>query len=171
MKPGKSADFFRSPPPPGFSRESTIRLDGDGRFWHDGEPVTHPGVARAFASWIRRHPEDGRYILENGYDFCYLSVEDVPLFIEGVPLTRAPESANVEAVALRLFDGSEEPLDPEWLWVGARDALYTRVKRRGLFARFQPRAQVALEPLLREGESGVELEVSGVRYPIRDSVP
>lgn len=164
MKPGDHPDFFRLPPPPGLSRESSIRLDGDGKFWHEGAPVTHPGVARAFASWIRRHPDNGRYILANGYDFCYLTVEDVPLFIEGVTIAE-------DRVMLRLFDGSEEPLDPTCLWVGARDALYTRVKQRDLLARFQPHAQLGLEPLLREGPSGIELEIAGKRQAIGNTPP
>jgi hypothetical protein len=160
MKPGDHPDFFRLPPPPGRSRESTIRLDAEGRFWHDGEPVEHPGMARAFASWITLHPDDGRTILSNGYDWSYFEVEDAPMFVEGV---------RVEAgqAVLCLFDGSEEPLRPEDLWVGKRDALYTRVKGSRLVARFQPRAQVALAPLLVSDEDGqTRLQVSGRTFAV-----
>ena len=39
MKPGDHPEFFRFPAPEGRSRESTILLDREGRFWHDGELV------------------------------------------------------------------------------------------------------------------------------------
>ena len=57
MLPVEHPEFFRRPPPPGQSRESSIRLDADGRFWHAGELVRHPGMQAAFATWIRRHPD------------------------------------------------------------------------------------------------------------------
>lgn len=160
MKPGDHPEFFRLPPPPGRSRESTIRLDADGHFWHDGERVEHAGMARAFAGWITLHPDDGRFILSNGYDWSYFTVEATPMFVEGV---RVDDGRPI----LRLFDGSEEPLSPGELWVGERDALYTRVKGGRLVARFQPRAQVELAPLLALGEDGaVALRISGRTFPV-----
>jgi hypothetical protein len=155
MKPGDHPDFFRLPPPPGRSRESTIRLDADGRFWHNGEPVTHAGMARAFAGWIRRHPDDGRYILSNGYDWSYFEVEGTPLFVQRVRLEG-------DAAVLCLFDGSEAPLDPEALWIGEREALHTRVADRDLEARFQPAAQVDMAPILTtDGRGGPALTLGG----------
>ena len=65
-KPGDHPEFFRFPAPEGRSRESTIRLDGEGRFFHDDEPVAHPKLAAALHTWIARHPDDGRYILTAG---------------------------------------------------------------------------------------------------------
>ena len=160
MKPGDHPDFFRLPPPPGRSRESTIRLDEDGRFWHDEQLVTHEGMAKAFASWIGRHPDDNRYILSNGYDWSYFTVADVPYFVNAV--RTEPDRA-----VLLLSDGSEEPLVPDTLQVGARDALYVRVKGGAFEARFSPGAQAALGPLLVEGEDGQpEIEVGGQRSRI-----
>jgi hypothetical protein len=165
MKPGDHPEFFRLPPPEGRSRESGIRLDGDGRFWHRGEPITHPGMARAFASWISKHPDDGRFILTNGYDWSYFEVEDAPLFVTSVHVRPG-------ALSLELFDGSEEPLDANELWTGPRDALYTLVTRRGMKARFQPGAQLGLMPFLVEGsEAGrVDLSFQGARFPIKGSL-
>lgn len=160
MKPGDHPDFFRFPPPPGRSRESTIRLDAEGRFWHDGAPVTHPGMARAFASWIARHPDDGRYILTNGFDWTYFTVDDVPFFVRSLRIEG-------DRAILTLSDGSEEPLDPSTLEVGPRDALYLEVKGGSFEARFTPSAQTALGPLLVEGEDGEpELRLGGRSYRI-----
>ena len=76
MKPGDHPEFFRFPPPPGTSRESTIRIDRGGAVFHDGGLVDRPSLSRALLSWVRRHPDDGRFILSNGYDWTYVGVDD-----------------------------------------------------------------------------------------------
>ncbi len=161
MKPGDHPEFFRFPAPAGRSRESTIRLDRDGRFWHDGEPIDHDQMAAAFAAWIRRHPDDGRFILTNGYDWTYFTVDDVPFFIRSV-------SAVGAGLEIDLSDGTREPLDASTLEVGARDALYAQVKGGEFTARFMPQAQTSLMPYLEQSaEPGrFELVVGTGRYPI-----
>jgi hypothetical protein len=161
MKPGDHPEFFRFPPPEGRSRESTIVLDREGRFWHEGQLVTHPGMQAAFASWIRRHPDDGRFILSNGFDWTYFTVEDVPFFVRSLRVEGGEP-------VLALSDGSEEPFDAASAALGDRDALYVRVKEGAFEARFTPTAQTALEPFLVEGVTGEpELELHGKRYSIR----
>jgi len=162
MKPSDHPDFYRLPPPPGRSRESTIVLDAEGRFFHDGAPVEHAGMKRAFASWIARHPDDGRFILTNGWDFSYFTVEDTPFFVEGI---RATE----RGITLCLFDGSEEPLDPETLTLDENGVLRTTVKGGAFDARFSRSAQLALGPHLEEGSSGKPvLSILGVRYELSE---
>jgi hypothetical protein len=150
MRPGDHPEFFRFPAPEGRSRESTIRIDASGRFWHDGRRVEHPGLAAAFHSWIARHPDDGRYILTNGYDWSYFTVDDAPYFVRSLRI-------EPERIVLRLSDGTEEAWDPESTRVGPDGALYATVKRGaagGSFeAKFTPHAQASLEPVLVEGEA------------------
>jgi uncharacterized protein len=166
MKPGDHPEFFRLPPPPGQSRESSIRLDGEGRFWHAGELVRHPGMQAAFATWIQRHPDDGRYVLSNGYDWSYFSVEDVPYFVRGVACSSGPDGVPT-GLELELSDGSREPLAVESLRLGAREALYCRVKAGMYDARFMPGAQAALMPYLEEGPAGEPvLKLGGQRFAI-----
>lgn len=163
MKPGDHPEFFSRPPPEGRSRESTIVLDREGRFWHDGVLVAHAGMASAFASWIGLHPENGRYILNNGYDWSYFTVEDVPFFVVAV---RGAEPSAASAPELELSDGSREPLDPRKLEFGDSDALYCRVKR-DFRAKFTPSAQLALAPLLETDERGeLWLRVGAERVPV-----
>jgi hypothetical protein len=119
MKPGDHPDFFRLPAPEGRSRESSIVLDAEGRFWHEGAPVSHRGMARAFASWIGRHPDDGRYVLNNGYDWSYFRVEDAPFFVERVELEPATNT-----LMLELSDGTREALDPAALSLGRGGARF-----------------------------------------------
>jgi hypothetical protein len=157
VRPGDHPDFFRLPAPEGRSRESTIRLDREGRFFHDGELVTHPGMARAFASWIARHPDDDRFILTNGYDWTYFTVDGTPFFVEALRATPA-------GPVLVLFDGSEEPLEPKALRLEEDGIFATTVKNGAFDARFSRGAQLALaEWLEQDGDGKIDLVVSGTR--------
>jgi len=160
MKPGDHPDFYRLAPPPGTSRESTIVLDAEGKFWHDGERVDHPSLEKALHGWIARHPDDGRFILTNGYDWTYFRVEDAPYTVRALGLA-------TDAVTLQLSDDTEEVLVPESLRVGRGDAVYAKVKGGGFEARFSRHAQTALAPLLEEASDGsLELHIGGRAYPV-----
>lgn len=151
MKPSEHPDYFCLPAPEGRSRESTLVLDKEGRFLHDGALVEHPKLRDALHTWIARHPLDGRWILQNGYDWTYFLVEDVPYFVVSL-------RAEKDDAILRLSDGSEEPLDPTTLRMSSRDELYLRVKAAGppgpYDAKFTRFAQTQLAPFLHEGEHG-----------------
>ena len=58
-------------------------------------------------------PDDGRFILTNGYDWTYFTVKDVPYFVRHVDNTGGHPT-------LRLFDGTEEPPWPEGVTVSVR---------------------------------------------------
>ena len=146
MNPGEHPDFYRLAPPPGASRESTIVLDGEGRFWHDGELVEHPALAAGLRSWIALHPDDGRPILTNGYDWTYFRVEDAAYIVDALRVE--PDGG----VTLRLFDDTEEPLDPGTLTLGEGGVVYARVKGGRFEARFSRHAQTQLAPVLTDDE-------------------
>ena len=158
VKPGDHPDFFRFPAPEGRSRESTIRLDGDGRFWHEGNLVEHAKLAQGMHGWISRHPEDRRYILTNGYDWTYFTVDDAPYFVRSIRIDDG-------SVRLVMSDGSEETWDPAASRIGTGDALYTVVKAShplGPFeAKFTRFAQSQLAPVLSETAAGVGAMVGG----------
>lgn len=146
MRPGDHPDFFRLPPPPGRSRESTIRLDAEGHFHHELERVEHPGLEAAMHTWIARHPDDRRFILTNGYDWTYFTVDDVPFFVRGLRVEPSH-------VVLRLSDGTEEAWNPRETRADG-DRVTTKVKRDapgGPFeARFDRHAMAALGEVLEE---------------------
>jgi hypothetical protein len=158
MKPGDHPDFFRFPAPAGRSRESTIELDRHGRFFHDGEPVEHAGMAAAFGRWVRRHPDDGRWILSNDYDWCYFTVADTGYFVADV-------LRGEEGPILRLSDDTSEPLDPTTLTLDDDGVLRARVKDGKEGARFMRQAQLAMEPLLAD-EEPLAVVVDGQHHPI-----
>jgi uncharacterized protein len=156
VKPAEHPEFFRWPPPEGTSRESSIRLDAQGEFWHEGSRVARRDMRDAFSRWLARHPDDGRFILVNGYDWTYITVDDVPYFVRAVRRTGGgPE--------LTLSDGSVEPLGGETLEFDESGALYVRVKASSESAKFTPSAQRDLEPFLVERDG--EIRVLGVDGP------
>ena len=53
----------------GLSRHTDLRLDVRGRFFSGAQPITHPGVARAFARWLdrlHREPAGGHLVAWRG---------------------------------------------------------------------------------------------------------
>jgi uncharacterized protein len=156
VKPADHPEFFRLPPPAGRSRESTIRLDGEGRFWHDGSLVEHAGLCAGLHAWISRHPDDGRYILTNGYDWSYFTVEDAPYVVRALKV-------GADHVTLVLDDATEEVWDPSGTRVGDGGALYAPVKQSApggpYDAKFSRHAQSSLGPLLVAGDDGEEAAV------------
>jgi uncharacterized protein len=164
MKPGEHPEFFRFPAPEGRSRESTIRLDGEGRFFHEDALVEHPKLRDALHTWIARHPDDGRYILTNGYDWTYFIVEDVPYFVRSV------RASDGDAV-LVLSDGTEEPLDPSTVRANERGELYLTVKHDAKGGPFDAKmtrfAQGQLGPFLEDaGDGNVTLATTRGRVRI-----
>lgn len=126
-------------------------------------------MQRAFAGWIRRHPDDGRFILENGYDWTYLTVEDTPFFVASLVL-EPQDSDEVESVQVTLTDGSRESLDPTSLSLDEEGVVVCRVRGGAYEARFQPAAQAALGPVLQElptGGFGVRIDSAVHRLPPR----
>ena len=162
MKPGDHPEFFRFAPPPGTSRESTIRLAQDGTFFHDGQPVEHRALRKALASWIARHPDDGRFILTNGYDWTYFAVDDAPYVVTAIDTAPSPPTVT-------LFDESVEPLDPATATIGDDGVVYLGVKGGAFEARLSRHAQTQLAPLLVEGATGEpapRLQVGGRDFPL-----
>jgi hypothetical protein len=163
MKPGDHPEFFRFAPPPGTSRESTIRLAKDGTFFHDGQPVEHQALAKALASWVARHPDDGRFILTNGYDWTYFQVDDAPHHVTAIDTSAQPPT-------LTLLDDTSEPFDPATATVGEDGVVYCRVKGGAFEARFSRHAQTQLAPILAEGDPP-RLSVGGKEFPLPARAP
>lgn len=143
-----------------FSRESKIRIDRDGRFWHEGERVEHEGLARAFAQWVRWDEESQRYQLRNELDWCWIAVDDAPLVVSS-----ASVSAD-GAVRLTLNDGSTERLDVGTLRVDREDVPYCRVRGGTLDARFLQAAAFSLLEHAEPDGDGWALVLGGARSPL-----
>lgn len=138
-----------------FTRESTIRRNAEGRWFHDGEPVDQEAIERAFDRWIDL-AEDGRFILKNAVNWAYVEIEGAPLFVRAVQLFE-------DRAVLRLSDDTEETLEPRTLRQDAAGALYCDARGGRMAAKFSRGAQATLAPVVEEDEAGVYLRIGGVR--------
>ena len=109
-------------------------------------------------SWISRHPNDGRYVLENGWDWCYVTVDDAPYVVRAAKIVDG-------AIELALSDDSIERIDPSALRVDDEGVLRTQVKAAKKYgpypARFDRHAIVSLGERLREENGRYLLDVDG----------
>lgn len=143
-----SEDFKLTPEQIERFRQTGIRLDREGRFWHEGAEVTHPGFRRALLRWLDRLP-DGRPILRlDDKRYAYVDVEDADL------LALSARWAGERAI-LVLNDESEEELDPGTLEHGDGGALYCRVRGGALTARIVTPAYYVLAERIVETAPGV----------------
>ena len=142
-------------------RRSGLRLDGEGRWWHEGQPVEHPGLARALHRWLDRL-DDGRHIVRlDGERFAYVEVDDAPYTV------RSLQARDDGSCVLVLSDGSQEPLLASTVCVGADNALYCAVKGGRFEARLSRPAHYGLaEHVEQEEEGGYVLVLQGRRWPI-----
>ena len=140
-------------------RLSGIRLDAEGRFWHEGAEITHGGLRAALWRWLDRNP-DGRYVFRlDATRFVYVDVDDAPQVV------RSLRWEGERALAV-LADGSEEPLDLASVRVQPNGRAYCRVKEGRLEARISPSAWGALADHLEEREGHAWLVVGQERYAI-----
>lgn len=117
-------------------RQSGIRLDADGRFWHEGAEVTHHGLKAAFYRWVDRNP-DGRYVLRlDEKRFVYLDVDDAPFAIASLRFEG-------DRIFVRLSDDSDEELAYDTVQLRGGHA-YAKVKGGRFDARFSGGAFGAL---------------------------
>jgi len=57
---------------------SHMRIDAEGRWFHEGRPIPRPALVRLFARLLRREP-DGRHVLVTPVEMLDIDVEDAPL--------------------------------------------------------------------------------------------
>ena len=140
-------------------RRSGIRLDRDGRFWHEGAEVTHAGMRAAFFRWLDRNP-DGRWVLRlDERRFVYLEVDDAPFVVASLRWEG-------ERAIVRLSDDTEEPLEGASVRL-AGDTAYAQVKGRW-DARFSTAAWNALSSHLRDDVGRIFLDAEGGPFVLRE---
>ena len=140
-------------------RQSGIRIDREGEFQHEGQPVTHQGLREALFRWLDRL-DDGRTVLRlDAQRFAYVDVDDTPLVARGARVAD-------EGILLALSDGSEEALDPATLTIDAAGVLRCRVRHGRLEARLANSAATVLaeriegdpaHPVLRLGDRRTQI--------------
>lgn len=145
-----------------FSRESQIRIDRDGRFWHEGTRVLNDRLEHALATWVDVEDSTGRYVLKNALDWCYVAVDDTPLVVRTVSL-----DASAGGAELVLSDGSQESLVLSSLRVDPEGVVYCDVRRGRMPARFDRSAAFTLLECAEVGTDGtVTLRLGGVQTTV-----
>ena len=140
-------------------RQSGIRLDADGRFWHEGGEVTHHGLRAALWRWLDRNP-DGRYVLRlDARRFVYLDVDDAPFVVRSLRWQD-------DRALLRLSDDTEEELAYRTLRIAPGGAVYAQVKGGRFDARFATTAWGTLGQRIVEREGKAVLDAAGGPYVI-----
>ncbi len=140
--------------PPGFSVETSIRRDRQGRWFHEGEPIDHEGVSRSFDMWVERH-ENGRYVLKNKVNWAFVEIEGAPIFVRRVEV-------GDHEVRLVLSDGRREPLRGDTVRSDRDGGLYCQVRHGRLTAQFSRQAMFDLEPVLDQDDVGIVLRLGDV---------
>jgi hypothetical protein len=136
-----------------------ISFRRDGRWYSDDEPINNARIAKLFSRCLRQ-VEDGRWQIAMADERAFVEIEDTPWVVTSIGGDAAA------GFTIRLNDGSEEPLDPAALAVGAANVLYTRVKGGRYAARFLRPAYYQLAPAIAERDGRFVLECSGRRHEI-----
>lgn len=141
----------------GFTRETAIRRDAQGRWWVGDEPIDHPNVAKSFDGWIERAP-DGRFCLANDINWAFVTIEGPPYFVRAIELAG-------DDVTLVLSGGLRERLDPSTLRLGPDDGLYCDVRGGRVPARFDDHATHQLASRLDADDEGPYFRLGATYRP------
>jgi hypothetical protein len=142
-------------PPP--LRPFGLRLHHDGRWTHEGQPITHSRLRAAFDRGVRFLPEERKYVVQLGRFRGEIEVEEAGFFVRDL---------DRQTGEIALSDGTRETLDLRSLRLSKRDAaLLCTVKRdllpEGLPARFIHSAQSELLAGIEETPGGPGLRIAG----------
>lgn len=148
-------------------RASGIKLDREGRFWHEGSEVTHFGLRDALWRWLDRDP-DGRYVLRIDPErFVYIEVEEAPFVVRSLRWVTGEPSGGAaidDRAFVVLSDGTEEELDASTVRLGAGGAGFCLVKSGRMEARLAMAAWSALGDHLRDEGGVIWLDAHGGPY-------
>ena len=146
-----------------------LRLDREGRWWFEGDAVTHPRVTALFHRSLvqvnlQREPAPssergagGEWALSVGRFTYPVTVDDTGLFVEGVAIGR-------EGAALALSNGGEAMLDLSTVTYEGTGGLYCEID--GVKARFKHGAYHELLGECLHEEKGVAVLRLGGRERI-----
>jgi hypothetical protein len=143
---------------------SKLRFGSDGRWYADGEPVTHERLAQFFSRYVRQKAAGGYEIWVDERYHADVEVEDTPHVVTTVS---SDLGAAVPGFIVHLNDGTSERLDPYSLDVGHANVLYCRVKAGTERARFLRPAYYQLANFIEEAGGGqFRLHCGSTTHPI-----
>jgi len=150
--------------------QSAMRIDAQGRWFHEGREIRRPALVSLFARLLRREP-DGRHVLVTPVEMLDIEVEDAPLF--AVDMASDGEGRDrslrfrIGATGQWVTADAAHPLSMEPHEAGARPALGLDA---GLRARIIRPVYYALADLaIGEGHDPVGLWSGGVFHALEDA--
>lgn len=138
--------------------DSGLRVDRQGRWWHDDELVEHPNIIEAFNRGLRV-AADGRYQLHFGGDWCFVTVEGCAFTVVAL------DASEGDRPSVRLSDRTAEWLAVDSLALDDDGALTCAVKEGRARARFSRAAQQQLGELLVADAGTLALQIGARRWP------
>ena len=137
-------------------------LHRDGRWSHEGHPLTNRRLREAFDRSVRFLPAEGKYVVQLGLFRGEIEIEEAGFFVRSVD----PPTASIS-----LSDGTTEPLEPASLRPSPHDGAWLcRVKWNlepaGIPARFTQAAWAQLLEALEETPEGPRLRLAGRLHPV-----
>ncbi len=114
-----------------------LLIDKDGRWFQNGAEIIHPEIYKYFSASLEK-TSVGEYRIRINNEVCRVEVEDAPFVVQSITETQK------DKIYLRLNDSSEEPLNPEWFWIGKDNIPYCLIKEARFHARFSRPAYYAL---------------------------
>ncbi len=133
------------------SRESGLRLDKNGIWYHESTPVTHRRLARALFRWLDREPGCDRFVLRPTPDFwAWVDVEDAPY---QASLTEITESGELR---LLLSGDLEDLFRGPSIFVDESNAWYIPVRGGRFEARLSRGAMSALAEHMQPDDTSAE---------------
>ena len=126
-------------------RSIDLRLDREGRWWHDGRLFEHPRLIQAFNRGLALHPDSREAILRVGSQWCYIKVEDTPFIAH-----RARFVANQLTATLNT---EETVLIPKRSLSSVADSIYALLPD-GRLIRFDRAALATLAESLHQSPEG-----------------
>ena len=133
-------------------RDSGLRLDRGGQWWHRGEAVTHARLSLALTRWLDRDATGQWIIQPRPGIWARVEVEDAPYQAH---LGAGPGGA----LDVVLSDGTEEPWTAATIAVGDDDAWYVPVKDGRFEARLSRAAQSLLAEHVHEADGCYQLRL------------
>ena len=135
-----------------------LRIDADGDWYDEGVQVTHPGILANLQSNLKK----------DGAGYFIQTRARIPVRVDDVPWVVTRVEHRGETLHALLNDGTDEPVDPATIRLGARGIPYCSVKGRAFDARFSRAAAFQLLSLADydEGSGRGALRLGGREYPL-----
>lgn len=139
-------------------RSVPLRVDEEGRWFHDGEPFRHARLAEVFSNGLDLDPKTGEAIVRIGERFCYVECVGTPFVVVHLNTEHSPPIATLNngeryPLTTAVFIETEDRLAIEW-----NDGRWARLSR-GVYTR--------LAPFLQESDQGFVVVFPEQRYPVR----